>query len=205
MKLKRVHFLSGLTLAIFIGMHLFNHYMSIYGADRHIEVMHACRGIYRNIWVETALMIAVVVQIISGLKLFKLLRKNQASKLDRLQIWTGFYMAIFLVLHISAVMVGRFVLKLDTNFYFGVAGLNKFPFNLFFIPYYGLAIIAFYGHIAAIHGKKMKKSVLGLSPNHQSTLILVLGFMVTLIVFYGLTNHFEGVVVPEEYKILTGK
>jgi hypothetical protein len=96
-------------------------------------------------------------------------------------------------------------LHLDTNFYFGVAGLNSFPTNLFFIPYYGLAIISFFGHIASIHSKKMKKSFLGLSPNRQATLILIFALILTLTIFYGLTNHFNGVTIPKEYNILIGK
>jgi hypothetical protein len=40
-------------------------------------------------------------------------------------------MALFLIIHVSAVLTGRFILHLDTNFYFGVAGINNFPFSLF--------------------------------------------------------------------------
>ena len=109
------------------------------------------------------------------------------------------------MIHLSAVLVGRYFLSLDTNFYFGVAGLNSFPLNLFFIPYYGLAILSFFGHIAAIHNKKMKYKILHLTPEQQSKTILILGIFVTLIIFYGLTNHFKGVTIPAEYKILIGK
>jgi hypothetical protein len=101
-------------------------------------------------------------------------------------------------------MTGRLILKLDTNFYFGVAGLNTFPFNLFFIPYYGLAIFSFFGHIAAIHRKKMKISILGVSPIYQSKIILITSFLLIILIFYGLTNHFRGMAIPKEYKVLVG-
>ena len=114
-------------------------------------------------------------------------------------------MAVFFIIHLSAVLGGRLFLHLDTNFYFGVAGLNSFPLNLFFIPYYGFAIISFFGHIASIHNKKMKQFIFGLTPNGQSKAILILGFGSTLIIFYGLTNHFQGVTIPSEYNILIGK
>jgi len=96
-------------------------------------------------------------------------------------------------------------LHLDTNFYFGAAGLNSFPFNLFFIPYYGLAVLSFFGHIASIHSKKMKQTVLGVTPNKQSIAILSFGILITILIFYGLTNHFNGVAIPKEYEILIGK
>jgi hypothetical protein len=186
-------------------MHLFNHIFSISGADRHIELMKTLRLFYRNIFVETILLSAVLIQIISGLQLFKTGRKSAVSKFDKLHIWTGLYLAFFFVIHLSAVLGGRFFLHLDTNFYFGVAGLNTFPFNLFFIPYYGLAIISFFGHIASIHHKKMKSAIFNVTPTRQATAILIFGFILTIGIFYGLTNHFNGVTIPEEYKILIGQ
>jgi hypothetical protein len=205
MTLKKIHYISGLTITIFVGLHLFNHFCSIFGADKHIEIMNALRLFYRNIFIETVLLIAVFVQIISGLKLFKTNIKLELTKFEKLHVWTGLYLAIFFIIHLSAVLGGRLFLKLDTNFYFGVAGLNSFPFNLFFIPYYGLAILSFFGHIASIHNKKMEQSIFGLTPIRQSKAILIFGFSLTLLIFYGLTNHLKGVTIPVEYKILTGK
>ena len=203
--MKRIHYISGLTITLFIGLHLYNHICSIFGIEIHIEQMNLLRHFYRNIFIETIILLAVLVQIISGLKLFKTKRKIANTNFEKLQIWTGLYLAIFFIIHLSAVLGGRLFLHLDTNFYFGVAGLNSFPHNLFFIPYYGLAILSFFGHIASIHDKKMKKSIWGLSPNRQTILILIFGFIFTLIIFYGLTNHFNGVSIPKEYNILIGK
>jgi hypothetical protein len=203
--MQRIHFISGLIITIFIGLHLFNHFCSIFGADRHIEIMNVLRHFYRNIFIETILLIAVLVQIISGLKLFKSKRKVANTGFEKLQIWTGLYLAIFFVIHLSAVIGGRFFLHLDTNFYFGVAGLNSFPFNLFFISYYGLAILSFFGHIASVHNKKMKHNIFSLTPTRQAKFILFLGLCLTVLIFYGLTNHFNGVKIPTEYNVLIGK
>ncbi|MDA6071926.1 hypothetical protein NJT12_20085 [Flavobacterium sp. AC] len=168
-------------------------------------MMNTLRIYYRNICVETVLLLAVALQIISGLKLFKTNKKLAISKFEKLQICTGLYLSIFFIIHLSAVLSGRFFLKLDTNFYFGVAGLNSFPFNLFFIRYYGLAILSFFGHIASIHNKKMERTILGLSPKRHSIAILLFGLIMTIIIFYGLTNHFDGVTIPKEYGVLIGK
>lgn len=168
-------------------------------------MMDNLRILYRNLFVETILLTAVLVQIVSGLKLFRESRKTAVTFFEKLHIWTGLYLAFFFVFHLSAVLGGRLVLGLDTNFYFGVAGLNTFPFNLFFVPYYGCAILSFFGHIAAIHHKKMKKNVFGLTPMEQVKAILVLGLVLTVVIFYGLTNGFQGVVVPPTYNVLIGK
>lgn len=205
MTTKKIHYISGLTITLFIGLHLFNHFCSIFGADKHIEIMNTLRLFYRNIFIETILLIAVGIQIISGLNLFKANRKKASTSFEKLHIWTGLYLAIFLIIHLGAVLGGRLFLHLDTNFYFGAAGLNSFPSNLFFIPYYGLAIISFFGHIASIHSKKMKSNLFNLTPNEQATIMLIFGLLLTVVIFYGLTNHFTGVTIPKEYNILIGK
>lgn len=205
MTIKKIHYISGLTITIFIALHLFNHSWSIFGAEKHIKLMNLFRLFYRNIFIETILLIAILIQIISGIKLFILNRKTATIYFEKIQIWSGMYLAIFFIIHLSAIFIGRYVLHLDTNFYFGVAGLNTFPYNLFFVPYYGLAILSFFGHIASIHNKKMIKVVLGLTPKKQSNAILIFGALFTVIVFCGLTNLFQGVSIPKEYNILIGK
>lgn len=202
---KKLHYLSGLTLAIFISLHLFNHFYSVFGVERHIALMDSLRLLYRNIIVETILLFLVLSQIVSGIKLFFIIRKKTSSLFEKIHIWSGLYIAIFLVIHVSAVMAGRFILQIDTNFYFGVAGLNTFPINLFFVPYYALAIISFFGHIASIHYQKMKVKIFGLSPEKQAVIIIIIGAILTLAIFFGLTNRFQGVAIPGEYNILTGK
>lgn len=205
MTIKKTHYISGLIITLFVGFHLFNHAISVFGIDHHLEMMSTLRLVYRNWLIETVILLAVFVQIISGLKLFKINRKTATSSFDKLHVWSGLYLALFFLIHVSAVLGGRYLLKLDTNFYFGVAGINTFPYNLFFIPYYSLAIILFFGHIAAIHHKKMQNSILGISPTKQPIIILILGIIFTVLIFYGLTNHFKGVSIPNEYGILIGK
>lgn len=205
MTTKKIHYLSGVTITLFIGLHLFNHFCGIFGADKHIEVMNALRLVYRNVFIETILLSAVLIQIISGIKLFNSRRKFSIAKFEKLQIWTGLYLAVFLVIHLGAVLSGRLFLHLDTNFYFGAAGLNTFPFSLFFMPYYGLAVLSFFGHIASVHSKKMKQKFLGLTPVRQAKAILLFGLGITVLLFYGLTNHFKGVEIPSDYNVLLGK
>lgn len=205
MSLKRLHYFSGLTLALFVGMHLMNHLCSLAGPEAHMQNMAMLRVVYRNPIVETLLFAAVIVQVVSGLTLRRRLRGQTMGFYPRLQIWSGLYLAFFLVFHVSAVLVGRHVLHLDTNFYFGAAGLNSFPTLLFFFPYYTLACMAFFGHVAAVHAAKAQKPLLGLSPQQQSHTMLALGGLLTLLIFYGLTDGFRGITLLADYLILTGK
>lgn len=205
MNSKSIHYVSGLSMIIFIIIHLFNHLMSIYGAEVHIFWMNKLRLIYRHPVVESLLILSVIVQIISGIKLVRTNWKVSLPFAEKLQMYSGIYLAFFLMIHVSAVFAGRYFLSLDTNFYFGVAGLNSFPVNLFFIPYYSLAILSFFIHTATIHSKKMKFKLLGLNPQNQALLILIFGFVLLISIIYGLTNQFRGVEIPEAYHILTGR
>lgn len=202
MNSRKIHFMSGVTISIFVGLHLFNHCLSILSIGKHVEVMTLLRYFYRNIFIETILILAVVTQIYSGLKLFIATRKSAHEFFEKLHIWTGLYLTIFFTVHLIAVFTGRLILNLDTNIYFGAAGLNSFPINLFFIPYYSLAIFSFFGHISAIHSKKMKHRIFNVSPLGQSKMILFFGIALTIIILYGLTNHFQGIDLPKEYKVL---
>ncbi|QHL88029.1 hypothetical protein GU926_11545 [Nibribacter ruber] len=201
MTTRQLHYLSGLLLTAFIGVHLLNHAAALWGPEQHIAFMDTLRLAYRNPLVETLLLAAVAVQIFSGLRLFKGSRKKATKGFDRLHLWTGLYLALFLLVHVTAVLLGRTALGLDTNFYFGVAGLNTFPFYFFFVPYYGLAVVSFFGHLAAVHQKKMQHSLLFLSPSGQALALLLLGIGLAGLLLYGLTNQFEGVEIPAAYQL----
>lgn len=203
--MRNIHYTTGLLLTLFIGIHLFNHFYSNWGVEAHIELMNQLRVVYRNAIIETLLLGAVFVQLVTGVAQVKQLNGKNFSFFEKLHVWSGLYMAFFLLIHVGAVLTGRLILKLDTNFYFGVAGINSFPSNLLFIPYYALAILSFFAHLASIHSKKMKQTIFGLTPTRQSFLILLAGGAVTVLIFYGLTNHFGGVDIPQAYWILIGK
>ncbi|HNP17131.1 MAG TPA: hypothetical protein PKL31_01750 [Fulvivirga sp.] len=204
MTAKKLHYFSGITITVFIVFHLFNHLYGLLGPTAHIEMMQNLRTVYRNVIAESILLLAVAAQVTTGIKLFIIKRKSATGFFDKLQIWTGLYLAFFLVMHLGAVFSGRFLLNLDTNFYFGVAGLNIFPLNLFFIPYYSLAIISFFGHLSVVHSKKAKNDLFGLKPEKQSYGILIIGILLTLVILYGLTNGFMGVEIPNEYNLGVG-
>ena len=203
--MKQLHFYSGILLALFIAFHLLNHLMSLGGADAHLQFMHTLRQVYRFPVVEVILLLAVAAQIFSGLRMYWPLRKAKMDFWYTLKIRTGLYLAFFFLLHVMAVLAGRTLLELDTNLYFGAAGLNSFPLLLFFVPYYGLAVFSFFGHIAANHRYRMRRKVLGMSPLTQSQLIIGLGILTVFLLMFGLTNGFQGLAIPAEYGVMVGE
>ncbi|MBO0931679.1 hypothetical protein J2I48_11770 [Fibrella sp. HMF5036] len=200
---RNVHFASGLLLAVFVGTHLTNHLLVLISPAAHIAFMTAARVVYRNPLIEVVLLAAVLLQIVTGLSLVRKVWRVPKAGWGRLHVFSGLYLAFFLVIHLTAVLSGRYIFRLDTNLYFGAAGLNQFPLLLFFVPYYSLAILAFFTHVAAVHHKKMTRRVVGLSVSRQSQLILVVGIVLTISILYGLTGGFRGLSIPPSSSLLT--
>ncbi|MEO0585023.1 MAG: hypothetical protein AAF135_22615, partial [Bacteroidota bacterium] len=138
MKRKTLHRYAGLYISLFIFLHLINHLAVLWGPQVHITLMEKLRPIYRHPVAEGILLLTIVFQIQSGILLFWKTRRQKLPFWNRVQRGSGAYLAIFLMNHLLAVVVARYVLQLDTNLYFGATGLNSFPYALFFIPYYGL-------------------------------------------------------------------
>lgn len=191
--MKKVHYYSGLFITVFITFHLFNHAFAIVSLEKHLAVMTIFRTVYRNIIVESILLLAVCLQIFSGIKLVMSARKTAITTFDKLHIYSGLYLAMFLLVHVSAVLAARVIFHLDSNSYFGAAALNHYPEVLFFVPYYFFAVLAFFIHVACIHFKKT-------ASKSQSYVIIAFGCIGALFLIHALTNHFHGFTIPEEYK-----
>ncbi|MBR9920093.1 MAG: hypothetical protein GYB31_04580 [Bacteroidetes bacterium] len=196
--LNRLHFFSGIFLCVFISLHLFNHLLVFFDPETHIRFMEILRVVYRNIVVEVLLIGAVYLQIYSGLKLLK--NKWRLRKRKRIifyQLITGFYLSFFLVIHTSAIFAGRLIFDLDTNLYFGAAGINRFPLNLFFIPYYFLATIAVFWHLACAVQLKAGSKI-------GARILFVSGVFLAIVLIYGLSSGFAGLEIPSEYYVPYG-
>jgi len=146
--LNKIHRLSAMVIGALALVHLANHLVALRGIDRHITLMENVRGIVRIPVVEALLLACVAIQIGSGLYFVARRWGERTQLFDRLQALSGGYLAFFLLVHVSSVMFGRVKLDLDTNFYFAAAGLNIAPWPLFFVPYYGLAVLALVVHVA---------------------------------------------------------
>ena len=199
---RQVHYGSGLLLATFVGVHLTNHLIAGISPAAHVAFMTTARTVYRHPIIEAALLVAVILQIVTGLGLVRSVIRASKHTWSRLHVGSGLYLALFLVIHVSSVMAGRLFWHLDTNLYFGAAGLNNYPQQLFFVPYYSLAILSFFTHVAAIHRIKMNRRLANMTPLCQAQVILVIGIVLTFGVLYGTTNRFRGLAIPAKYLLL---
>lgn len=188
---KKAHHISGIVLSVFIGFHLLNHLFALTGPDAHIRLMEAFRRVYRHPVAETLLLAATAFQVITGLRL--LFSRNARLPAEKIQVYSGLYLSFFLSVHVSAVLMGRYVEGLDTNFYFAAAGLNLFPAGLCFVPYYFLAVSAISLHVAALHYLRTKSVKV-------SYAIAGSGILASVLILLGFTNFFHGYDMPAEYR-----
>ncbi len=186
--IKYIHYYSGLTLAVFVGLHVLNHLMILHSEALHIRFMNAARKIYRQPVVEGLLLLAVAIQIISGITLVIQKWPKMEGGFDVLHIASGLYLSLFLIVHVTAVMMGRYKLKLDTNLYYGAGVMNLWPHKLIFIPYYTLAMLSFFAHVACIHRVKMQDYTSLEIAEQQSIGIVAAGIVVTALIIFKMTR-----------------
>ena len=145
--LRGLHLISALGLAVFLILHLGNHIAGLWGQEAHIAYMATARRVYRAALVEPVLLALVGWQAVSGLTLVLRGWRTRRGRVAWLQAVSGLYLAVFLLNHVGAVLVGRFMLHLDTDVRFAAAGFHVPGWPLFFGPYYALAVTALGAHL----------------------------------------------------------
>lgn len=199
MTLRKLHALSAAVTAAFLCVHLANHLAGLAGAATHINFMEAARLVYRVGVIEWLLLGCVAVQIVSGLTLVVRGWKRRHGFVPWLQASSGAVIAMFLIVHVGAVLFGRAALDLDTNFYFAAAGFHVAPFQYFFAPYYFLGVAALFMHLACLaHGRSR-----GRSPMIRTLSLVIpstIGLTLSVLIVLSLAGVLFPVEIPAEYK-----
>ena len=191
---RRLHRAAGAVLAVFLVVHVANHLAALAGVEAHIRFMDAARRVYRQPVVEAVLLLCVVLQAASGLRMLWAGRQRRRGGLAWLQAGSGAYIALFLAIHVVAVLAGRIAGGLDTNFYFAAAGLHVWPFVLFFVPYYFLAVVALFVHLGcalARHAGERRRGGVALAAG--------IGAITAALIVTMLAGGIHRVEVPGEY------
>lgn len=147
MLLRQVHRLSALVVGLYSVPHVLSHLLALDSVERHLAAMTAMRQVYRNPLVEGLLLLAVLVQVVTGSLQLWAGRGQKVALFTRLQRWAGLILALFLGQHVSAVLYGRLLQGLDTNLYFAAAVVLKWPHSLYFAPYYVAGVVALFLHL----------------------------------------------------------
>jgi hypothetical protein len=203
MTLRKLHGLSASFIAAYACVHIANHLVGLGGVESHIAFMRTARLVYRFPVVEVALLMAVAFQIYSGLTFVVRGWRQRQGFMPWLQAASGAYLVFFFLNHVGAVLFGRTVLHLDTNFYYAAAGFYVPPFQFFFAPYYFLAVLALFTHLGcALYWRLRAKS----RPAHVLAIVVPsgVGLVVSLLIVLSLAGVFYSVQVPAKYKATFG-
>ncbi|MPR36704.1 hypothetical protein [Salmonirosea aquatica] len=189
--IRSLHYISGITLSVFIAFHLLNHLFALNGPEQHIQIMEKFRLVYRHPVVETLLLLVVFFQIGTGIRL--VYKRDAKIPAEKIQEYSGLYLSFFLLAHVGAVLSGRYVESQDTNFYYAAAGLNYQPATLIFIPYYFLAVASISLHVAAIHYLKTRSTKMAVA-------IAIIGVITSFVIIFGFTDYFRWRDMPLQYE-----
>ena len=144
-RLRRLHYVSAIILGLFLATHMLNHLVGVFGEGRHIAFMHVARFAYRAWPVELLLIALFAWQAVSGVVLVARGWRGRKGLVAWAQALAGSYIAVFLLIHVSAVLNARSS-GIETDVRFAGQGLSA-GLAWFFIPYYGLSLIALATHL----------------------------------------------------------
>lgn len=140
--MRQLHRALAVLLGLFLALHLGNHLAGLAGQDSHRAVQKTLRLLYRHPLVEPLLLAAVAAQVALGIALIS--RRPRLT----LQTASGGYLALFLAIHLGAVLMAR-LQGTETDLAFAAAGLHApAPWPLVFSAYYGLAVLAVFAHLS---------------------------------------------------------
>jgi hypothetical protein len=189
-RIRRLRRTCDVVLAVFVLFHLLNHLSLAAGSDVYLLVMSGLRSIYRARFVEPILLLTVAAHVATSIFLIQPRLTGFLARRDW-RLVSEIYLAIFLTTHVFAVLWARLRLGLDTNLWFGAAGFHVWPWPLFFVPYYGLAVVAY----AAYFGFALKR-LTGLNAPLPAA---VIGAVVAAAIILLMLGEIVDVSVPEAY------
>ena len=143
MSARLAHRGLALALAGFLLAHLAHHlWGALAGPQAHEALRLALGVVYRHPLVEPLLLAGFMMQAILGLVLAR--RRGWRG----MQAISGLVLAAFLPVHLGAILMAR-AQGVTTDLGFAAAGVQDWPWTLFFAPYYALAVWALLAHAGA--------------------------------------------------------
>lgn len=191
---RKLHFATGLLLALFIFSHLAVHLTALGGAATHVSVLTRVQKAYRNPVAEPLLIATLLLQVGLGARLAITNWRNSRGDLwARLQACSGIYLGWFILVHAGAAFYTRYNFGLETNFYWASGTLIHPITRWIFYPYYTLAIAAVFVHAAAAVRHWSGSALAGKA-------VLSTGAAVTLLIMLAFGGWLFPVAIPDAYR-----
>lgn len=146
------HGVGAAIITVYVLFHIFNHLFGLVGTGAHAAVMKIGRHVYRSTFVEPMLVLLLLFQIGSGLRLAWEWSARSAQPYRVFQTGSGIYLTLFILGHMNSVFIfARRFLKIDTDWSFATgapAGLIHDGWNVRLIPHYWLGVFFVLAHLA---------------------------------------------------------
>ncbi|MTW14232.1 hypothetical protein GM658_26815 [Pseudoduganella eburnea] len=147
-RFRRLHRVSGAILGSFVLAHMVNNLMALAGAAAHRQLLDALRIVYRFPPMEALLIACVLVQVVSGMRMLRQGWGNWRDRKRRAQLLSGAGLAYFLLAHVSAVMIARGVMGIDTDLKFAIGGYYPDSvFRMLLVPHYLVGLVSLVVHV----------------------------------------------------------
>jgi hypothetical protein len=147
------HGAAAVLIACFVLFHLTNHLFGLIGPEAHAAVMKAGRTVYRGAIIEPVLVIFLLFQVASGLRLAWRWSAKTSDAYRVFQIGSGAYLAVYILTHMnSAFISARAVHKIDTNWAWASGapvGLIQDAWDIRLLPHYALGVFFIVGHLSS--------------------------------------------------------
>lgn len=196
--MEGLHKLSAGFVFAFLCLHMANHLLGLQGMDAHLAFMAVARMVYRHPVVEMVVLLAFLVQILTGWALAREIWQKKKDFIHQLQAASGVYLAFFAVTHVAFIFYVRECLPVETDIYLVAAGLMQTGWMYALIPYYGLGVFALFVHMGCILFDIFKKT---LRPVSWTLLIVTVGIggFVTWSLMMTYSGHVFAIHVPADY------
>lgn len=151
-RLRRLHRFNAIILLAFLLPHVVAHLFAVAGPAAHDAALDMVRWTYRPFLSEISLATLLLSQIGLGVVLARRRVKVGVDKRwgwGTMQLASGGYLALFIVLHGSAALASRYINHLPTNFDWVATPLQHPVTKWLFYPYYTLAVVALMTHLGA--------------------------------------------------------
>jgi hypothetical protein len=181
---------AALILLTFLGPHLFNHLLGIFGDDVHRKVMHAIRIVSRAHIVEPVLIAAFCFMLLSGVTLAKPKNAQPAGFFATLQTTSGVALAFFLASHVNSVFVLARYFGTETDYAWATGepvGLLNSAWSVRLLPHYSVGVFLLLCHLACGLRVVLLGHRVGRRKANTITFgIIGSGFLVTLVIAAGM-------------------
>jgi len=151
--LRVAHGVAGVIVLLFVTFHLFNHLFGLISPEAHTAVMEVGRQVYRAPFVEPVLVVALLFQVFSGLRLAWSWSVHSVDAYRIVQIGSGVFLAVFILGHLNAVFIfARTYAGIDTGWAFASGdpvGMLYDPWSIRLLPHYAIGVFFVLAHLVS--------------------------------------------------------